>query len=185
MIKIENLSFSFDNKEIFSDFSLTLEDRKITAITGKSGSGKSTLINLICGILKPDKGRIINESSTVSVVFQEDRLLPWYSVKENVSIVSDESTAEYWLGKVGLAESLNLKPSELSGGMKRRVALARALAYKSDTLILDEPFNGIDDETKTVLIRIIKEVSSERIILLVSHHQEEIRSLADYVYRIE
>lgn len=182
MIEIKNLSFSFENKRVFDDFSMTVNDKTITAVTGKSGIGKSTLINLICGLLKPDSGEIISDSNSYAVVFQEDRLLPWYTVKENVSIVSDDERADFWLKKVGLSDSKELYPSQLSGGMKRRTALARALAYGGDTLILDEAFNGVDEETKTILIEIIKEQAKEKSVILISHNSDEIQRLADKVY---
>ncbi len=185
MIEIKNLSFSFDSKTVLENFSMTVKDKSVTAVTGKSGSGKSTLINLICGLLKADKGEIISDTDRYAVVFQDDRLLPWYSVKENVSIVSDEISAEYWLKKVGLSDSLNLFPHELSGGMKRRTALARALAYSGDVLILDEAFNGIDEETKGILINIIKEQAKKTAVILISHHRDEIQQLADEIYKID
>lgn len=185
MIEIKNLSFSFENKKIFDDFSMKVEDKSITAVTGKSGIGKSTLINLICGLLKPDSGEIISNSNKYAVVFQDDRLLPWYTVKENVSIVSDSEKAEFWLNKVGLSDSLELYPSQLSGGMKRRTALARALAYGGDTLILDEAFNGVDEETKAILIDIIKEQAKEKAVILISHNSDEIQRLADKVCSLD
>lgn len=185
MIEIKNLSFSYGSKRIFDNFSMAVKPKSVTAVTGKSGCGKSTLINLICGILKADKGEIISDTNRYAVVFQEDRLLPWYTVKENVSIVSDEKTAVHWLEKVGLSDSMQLLPDELSGGMKRRTALARALAYSGDVLILDEAFNGIDEETKGILINIIKEQAEKTSVILISHHRDEIEKLADVIYKID
>ncbi|MBR2316019.1 MAG: ABC transporter ATP-binding protein [Clostridia bacterium] len=185
MIEIKNLSFSFGDKVIFDNFSLEIPHKSVTAITGKSGCGKSTLINLICGLLKADKGEIISDAKSYAVVFQEDRLLPWLTVRENVSIVSDDKTADLWLKKVGLSESAELYPSQLSGGMKRRTALARALAYGSDVLILDEAFNGVDEETKSVLMDIIKEQAKEKAVILISHNSDEIQRLADKIYSLD
>ena len=184
MVEIKNLSFSFGDKVIFDDLSLVIPDKSVTAIMGKSGTGKSTLINLICGLLKADKGEIISSAEQYAVVFQEDRLLPWFTVRENVSLVSDGDKADYWLKKVGLYESRKLYPSELSGGMKRRTALARALAYGGDVLILDEAFNGVDEETKAILIDIIKEQSAEKAVILISHNSDEIQRLADHIESI-
>ena len=132
-----------------------------------------------------DKGEIISDAKSYAVVFQEDRLLPWLTVRENVSIVSDDKTADLWLKKVGLSESAELYPSQLSGGMKRRTALARALAYGSDVLILDEAFNGVDEETKSVLMDIIKEQAKEKAVILISHNSDEIQRLADKIYSLD
>lgn len=184
MIEIKNLSFSFGDKVIFDDFSLKIPDKSVTAITGKSGCGKTTLINLICGLLKADKGEIVSKAEKYAVVFQEDRLLPWYTVKENISTVSDGETADLWLKKVGLSDSADLYPSQMSGGMKRRTALARALAYGGEVLILDEAFNGVDEETKTILIDIIREQATEKAVILISHNSDEIQRLADRVEQI-
>lgn len=185
MVKIRNLNFSFGDKVIFDNFSLEIPHKSVTAITGKSGSGKSTLINLICGLLKADKGEIVSKAEKYAVVFQEDRLLPWLTVRENVSIVSDEEAADFLLKQVGLYESRDLYPAQLSGGMKRRTALARALAYGGDVLILDEAFNGVDEETKSVLMDIIKEQAKEKAVILISHNSDEIQRLADKIYSLD
>ena len=184
MTEIKNISFSYGDKVIFNDFSLIIEDQKITCITGKSGAGKSTLINLICGLHKPAKGEIVTDGKGFSVVFQDDRLLPWYTAEKNISIVSDKNSAAKWLKAVGLDGSQELLPSQMSGGMKRRLALARALAFDAGTLILDEPLNGVDSETKSILLDIIKEQSRTKSVILISHNSNEIEKLADNIVTI-
>ena len=185
MIRINDLTFSFENKPILKNFNMTAEDNSITCIVGKSGIGKSTIVDLICGLKKPESGTVTVEGDKISVVFQEDRLLPWLSVKDNVKCVSDEKTAEYWLSRVGLADSAELTPNELSGGMKRRTALARALAYDGGVLILDEPFHGVDDETKSVLIDVIKQQAKSKTVILITHNKEEIAELSDKIVALD
>ena len=184
MIKLENVSFSFENKPILHGFNMTAAEKGVTCIVGKSGIGKSTIVDLICSLKKPDSGKVTADGK-LSVVFQEDRLLPWLSVLDNINCVSDEETAKLWLSKVGLSDSFELLPDELSGGMKRRAALARALAYSGDALILDEPFNGVDDETKSVLINIIKDQAKTRPVILITHDKDDIGELADKIVSLD
>ena len=184
MIEIKNLSFSFGNEVIFENLNAVVPQNGVTCFIGKSGCGKSTLVDIITGLKKVQSGEIINTFKTVAVVFQEDRLLPWCSVYDNVKLVSDEETAKKCLSLVKLSESLYKYPDELSGGMKRRCALARALAFNSDLLILDEPFNGIDDETKDDIIDIIEEFSKDKAVIFISHNQDEIKKLGDKVIEI-
>lgn len=185
MISIENLSFAYGEKKIFENFSLNIENRGVTCITGKSGCGKSTLIHLVCGILKPDSGSVKTDGEKIAVVFQENRLLPWYDAKKNVSIVSNDKEADKWLKRVGLENDADKKPNELSGGMKRRLALARALAYSGDVFILDEPFSGVDEKTKGILIDIIREQAQEKAVLLISHIADEIERLGDRIVKLD
>lgn len=180
MIKLENVSFSFEDKPILRNFSMQTKENGVTCIVGRSGIGKSTVVDLICALKKPDSGTVTADKK-LSVVFQEDRLLPWLSVLDNVKCVSDEETAKLRLSEVGLSDSLELTPDKLSGGMKRRAALARALAYSGDALILDEPFNGVDDETKSVLKSIIKEQAKTKPVILITHDREDIGELADEI----
>lgn len=185
MIEIKNLSFSFENEIIFENLNALVPSSGVTCITGKSGTGKSTLVDIITGLKKPQVGEIVNTFKRTAVVFQDDRLLPWCSVYDNVKLVSNEKTAEECLSLVKLSDSLDKYPDELSGGMKRRCALARALAFGSDLLILDEPFNGIDDETKDDIIDIIKDFSKDKAVIFISHNQDEIEKLGDRVIEIE
>ena len=156
MIRLTNVSLALGGRAVFSDCSLELPAEGVTVFRGPSGAGKTTLFRLLLGLQKPDSGTIDGFPFTKpAVVFQEDRLLPWASAQDNVSLVSDSAAAERTLGALGLGENLRQLPRELSGGMRRRVAIARALSYGGDALFLDEPFTGLDDENKKIAVRAI------------------------------
>ena len=158
MIRINDLSFSYGDKQIFDRLTLTLPEKGAVCLMGKSGCGKSTLLKLIAGLLVPDSGSITGtEGVKTAFVFQEDRLLPGRSALENVALVSSRESAALWLGKFGITDSDAL-PDMLSGGMQRRVALARAMAYGGEILILDEPFKGLDEALREKVIREIRGV---------------------------
>ena len=164
---------TFDGKQVFSDFSYTLSLQGITALMGPSGCGKTTLLRLLCGLESPDSGTISGVPETYTFLFQENRLLPWASALENVALVSDIETEKNILRKVGLAQELQTLPSSLSGGMQRRVALARALAHKSPVLLLDEPFKGLDADLCREMIALLRQEAQTRPILLVTHSLQE------------
>ena len=168
-MKIEDLSFAYGDKIIFKDLSLDL-DGKLYSLTGDSGVGKTTLLKLIGGLLLPDKGRIIDAPATPSFMFQEDRLLPWINVRKNISLVTDDTEKMEELLRT-LDIDGDLMPSELSGGMARRVALIRALCYRGDALLLDEPFNGMDEKLTDKCIELILK---EDKFTVVSAHQSEV-----------
>ncbi|MGN0520109.1 MAG: ATP-binding cassette domain-containing protein [Candidatus Fimenecus sp.] len=172
-VVFDKVSKSFDEKQVLSNFSYTLSLQGITALMGPSGCGKTTLLRLLCGLETPDSGKISGIPETYTFLFQENRLLPWASALENVALVSDTQTAENILCKVGLAQELQALPSALSGGMQRRVALARALAHKSPVLLLDEPFKGLDADLCREMIALLRQEAEKRPILLVTHILQE------------
>lgn len=179
MIKIRNISLAFGENIVFHDFSADIPFEGVTAVRGPSGEGKTSLFRMLLGLQKPDDGTILGlEGKRVSVVFQEDRLLPWASALENVALVSDRSTAETMLAALGLKDSMNLLPKELSGGMRRRVAIARALAYGGDVLFLDEPFTGLDEENKQL---VAKEVLKANVpVFVITHEDSEAGLFGDF-----
>ncbi len=187
---LKNVSKSFGDGKILNDFSLHLPEAGCVCFFGPSGSGKTTLLNLIAGIVSPDAGQITLPPGSVSVLFQEDRLLPWASALENVKIVLEkdfppkEARARSLraLGDVFLEEAAKKHPSELSGGMRRRVALARALAYGGSVLLLDEPFTGMDAKIKNELFPLLSELKKEKLVVLVTHYPEEAVRLADTIH---
>ena len=189
MLKITNLSFSFGKKVILEDFSMTLEKGEIVALMAPSGYGKTTLLGLISGLLKPQKGEIENSFEKVTYVFQEPRLFPWLTVSENLLAViseknetSKQAVAEY-LELVGLSDAANKYPSELSGGMKSRASLARALVYGGDLFLFDEPFAALDEDLRHDLTAKIKEYLRARgaSAILVTHNKEDATEIADRI----
>ena len=151
MLTFTEVSFSYKKKKIFDCFSFSLSDGEILAVMGASGLGKSTLLGLVAGLLKPQEGKIDSSFSRISYVFQEPRLFPWLTVEENLLAVLDkkdpnaQKNVQKVLTDVALQDAAKLYPQELSGGMKSRVSLARALAYGGDLFLLDEPFAALDE----------------------------------------
>ena len=188
-ININNISKSFDDNIVFKDFSIELPEEGNLCFFGKSGIGKTLLLNMLCGIIKPDYGSINGlEGKKISFVFQEDRLLPWLTVLGNVkSVIScnkkkANEIALKWLDILEMKDKANKFPFELSGGMKRRVSIARALCYNSDILLLDEPTAGLDEISKIDVINIIKKYSSAKLNILVTHNVEEAVIFSNMIY---
>ena len=176
MIKAEQLTVKFE-KTVLCDLNFALTQNGVYCMTGPSGIGKSTLLNAIAGLV-PYSGTIRTEGK-ISYLFQEDRLLPWMNALENVRLVLKEhfERAEYYIGKFGLTEAVDKMPEELSGGMRRRCALARCFAYDGNILLLDEPFRGLDNENADIVREEIKALAKERIVLLVTHDPDDIGKL--------
>ena len=127
---------------------------EIVAVMGPSGAGKTTLLRTVAGLAGPDGGSIKRSQGRVAMVFQDPRLLPWRTALENVELVCEpdnKQQARYWLGRVGLANETDVYPGALSGGMRQRVAVARALAHDAPVVLVDEPFANLDDGTATAL----------------------------------
>lgn len=174
MIKIENISKSFGGKQVLKNISAEIPESGIFAVSGVSGSGKTTLLRILAGLEKPDGGTVSGlDGKKISVMFQNDRLLPWLTALENIAVVCNRETAEKWLEKVELLPAADKKPNELSGGMCRRVALARALAFDGDVLLLDEPFKGLDSALRGRMIKSVEEFAQTRPVILITHDSDE------------
>ena len=174
-ILLEHISKSYAETVVFRDFSARLPLRETTVITGVSGGGKTTLLRLILGLETPDAGAITGVPTRRAAVFQEDRLCPQLTALENVLLVAGrkrEREARDMLARLGLGESLAVPAAELSGGMRRRCALARALCAKFDLLALDEPFTGLDADNRAAAQRCVARAAREKIVLLVSHEDD-------------
>ena len=177
-ISFENVSFSYGKTTVLSDVTWYLPDSGIVCLWGASGCGKTTALRLLAGLEKPDSGTV-SGVQRVSMVFQEDRLLPWRTALENVMLCGvDVERAYDLLATLGLVvEDACEYPHHLSGGQQRRVALARALAAESDILLLDEPFNGLDEGTWQDVVPLIKAAAESRPVVLVTHIREQIEAL--------
>lgn len=189
MLKMTNITFSFGKKSVFENFSMELTKGEILALMAPSGYGKTTLLGLVSGLLKPQKGEIENTFDKITYVFQEPRLFPWLTVKENLLAVmqdKDENaskTVTECLTLVGLADCADKHPSELSGGMKSRASLARALAFGGDLFLLDEPFAALDEELRHSLAEKLKDYLRARgaSAILVTHNKEDAEKIADRI----
>ena len=196
MIVFENVSFGYKRGiNVLSGFSLEVPDSGRVCLFGKSGCGKSTVLRLAMGLAKPGSGRITGtEGLAVSAVFQEDRLIPWKTVLENVALFADGTEraaaapadrAAYYLRALGLGDVLHSLPGELSGGMKRRVALARALAHNFDMLVLDEPFTGLDEAAKRNAIELVSRETAGKMLLLATHDLAEAEALGAEIHPLK
>ena len=176
---LDNVSFAYPDKPVLTEVSLVVPDHGVTCLFGPSGCGKTTLLRLLLGLETPQSGEIRGDLSLPAAVFQENRLLPWKTVMENMLLTTPSpDRAKETLRAMGLDDDVFEKfPRELSGGMLRRVAIARALATDSRWLALDEPFNGIDAHNRDGIAACIREYAATHPVVLVTHHPEEIELL--------
>jgi len=188
VIEIKNLCKNYKEKTVYHKLNLDFEENQITSLMGPSGCGKTTLLRILAGLESYEEGQINGlEGKKMAYVFQEDRLLPWLSVRENIEYVlmSFEEPSTYKNRVDTLLEFLHLTKEQnqsiatLSGGMKRRVALGRALAYEGDILLLDEPFKGLDEALKDRIIQGILSFQkrTKATIICVTHDLEEAKLL--------
>lgn len=188
MIKMEHMTKKYGDVMVFSDFSMEIPDGEVFCLMGKSGRGKTTLLRLLMGLEEPDKGSICGlEGKKISVVFQEDRLLPHFTVRQNLHSVWDgsEEVMMKLLTALELAEWIDREVSVLSGGMRRRVAICRALLVPYDLLILDEPFRGLDDKTKENAIKLVLDEAKGRTILLSTHDLIEAEKMGGKILNLD
>lgn len=178
---------------------LTLVDRlsvsvgpgQTLAVTGASGAGKTTLLKAISGISPCDGGEVSRPDGRLAQVFQEPRLLPWYSAHHNVALVvsgrAPDLVAQQWLARVGLATATHLYPAQLSGGMRQRVAIARALATSPSLLLVDEPFSALDAPLAAALrADLIDLLAEEGIVTVwVTHDLDEAADVSHLHLRLD
>lgn len=185
MIEIKALTAAYGENIVLENCSLTVPDGGRAALMGPSGCGKTTLLRAAAGLLRPASGSA-DAGGRASFVFQEPRLFPWLTAEQNVAAVlpgrADE-TARELLRRAGLSGAEAEKyPGELSGGMRQRVSLCRALAYGGDALLLDEPFKGLDEKLRRDVAALILERASGAAILLSTHDAREAELLGADVY---
>jgi NitT/TauT family transport system ATP-binding protein len=180
-INIENISFAYEDKIVFENYSQRFPIGETSVIMAPSGFGKTTLLYMISGLISPTNGNInipINNPK-FSFAFQDLRLIESLNVKKNITLVNSNISTndlDKCLEALAIKDLADKKVSTLSGGEKSRVSIARALMADYDILLLDEPFNGLDDTTKDKVIKYIKEKTVHKTVLLVTHNNDE----ADY-----
>lgn len=189
MIELRNVSFSYGELEILKDFNLHVLDGDCVCLWGESGSGKTTITRLILGLEKEFNGKI-NSPNKISCVFQEDRLIESSNVINNIRMVLNSEQyeiADKLLDETGFYGIRKKRISSLSGGMKRRVSIIRAIAFGGDALILDEAFNGIDYENKIVLANIIKRefLAKNKSVIMITHNKEDAKLLGARIIKIK
>lgn len=198
-IIIKNLSKSYGSLNVLKNVNLTMDRDKTYCLMSPSGTGKTTLFRILMGLEKADEGNITwnvgsafrsgSDTSAsrplrISAVFQEDRLCPSFSPLENVLMVQKGKSSGLSRDEILAAmrrllpeECFNRPVSTLSGGMKRRTAILRAVLTRSDMLLMDEPFTGLDEETKEDVIRFLQEYRKERFLLISTHQKEDVKKL--------
>lgn len=203
-LEVRNLTQTFVQKAerlpVLDDLNLSVDDGEFVALLGPSGCGKSTLFNIISGLLAPDTGEIYLNSERISgntgdfaYMQQKDLLLPWRTVLRNVLVGPEiqgepldtaKEEAQQRLVQLGLSGFENSYPTQLSGGMRQRVALIRTLLFRKEILLLDEPFGALDAMTRTVMQSILLDIWTEgqQTVLLITHDIEEALLLADKIY---
>ena len=183
MLKIQHLCKSFEDLPVLDDLSFTVEDREILALIGPSGCGKSTLLNIISGLRQQDSGTIEGADKRISYMFQNARLLPWRTVWDNIRLVrehSDIDELKALIHAVGLDGFENYKPDQLSGGMAKRCALARAFHYGGKLLLMDEPFQGLDYGLRMEMLSMLLSIWNiqRQSVLFVTHEIDEALTVA-------
>ena len=190
LLRLDRASFAFGTTEVLQELSLEVKRGEFVALVGPSGCGKTTLLGLCSGFLRPSAGSL-ERSGSLRMVFQQDGLFPWLTVAENIRLglrhLKDEAArgrrADALLALIGLAEFASHYPHQLSGGMRQRVELARAIGGDTDLLLMDEPFSSLDYLTRlrmrAELARLLHE--QPRTVVLVTHDIEEAAQLADRV----
>lgn len=177
-IKVDHVSKAYGEQQILRDLCCVFPEGKTTCIRGRSGCGKTTLIRLLLGLDIPDKGKIEGISDRkIRAVFQEDRLCENLSAASNTRLVCTETISDRELEEaykaVALTEVWQKPVRELSGGMRRRVSILRALLADSDCVIMDEPLRGLDEKTRTKTIDYILKKTEGKTLIFVTHEEQE------------
>ena len=185
-MKVSNLTKSFENKLVFNNFSVEFPENQISVIEGESGIGKTTLLRIIAGIDTDYSGEITGHDKKISYVFQEPRLFDAITVKQNLELIEKNTDLSIndILSIVELDKEQNTYPNELSGGMKMRLSLARALYYNGEIFLMDEPFSALDNDMKSRIIPKVFELLKNKTVIIVSHNADELKEYTDNLIKI-
>jgi len=186
MLMVKDVHLDFDHLKVIDGVSFELNDEEIVVIIGPSGCGKSSLLRMIAHLEQPTSGSITGDYQRMGFVFQDDRLLPWLDVYDNIKIVNDiedKDEIDKLLDAVDLNGFESYKPDQLSGGMKKRCGLARAFYYNSDLLLMDEPFSGLDYSLRQDMIKLLLRLwqNKKKPILFITHEIDEAIKVANRI----
>ena len=215
MIELKNITFGFDNRQLFNDFSLIANDGECTAIVGPNGAGKSTLLKIMCGVIKPESGEVLlqgqplwekklfskhkvtkNHASLIGYVMQKPEMQLFAETvakdiafgPENIGFTKEEieNSVNKWLNYFGIASIAEKSPFKISGGQQRMAAIAGVLAMETPNVCFDEPSASLDVESVEKLHQLIRDLKAEgKAVVLVSHSSDEVEKLADQVVRLQ
>ena len=174
MIKLESICFSYGDRSILRNLNFTFPDKGVFAIMGPSGEGKTTLLRLLGALAAPNAGKLVSTHQKTAFAFQEPRLIPWLDCENNINFVlpkekQGSDIAATLLQEFELEEYQKALPAALSGGMRQRLSLARALAVNADLLLLDEPFSALDEALKERIAARVKAANHDGLTVLVTH----------------
>ncbi|HDR1021454.1 TPA: ABC transporter ATP-binding protein [Pasteurella multocida] len=187
MLKLNEVRLKLAGQTIIQDFSMQVERGECVVLVGASGCGKTTLLRAIAGLIPVPFGDVLSVSKRLAYLFQEPRLLPWLSVRENIRLIQPQLSEQALFDVLTILQLSPLDadkfPDELSGGMKQRVALARALVLKPDLLLMDEPFSALDSQLRQRLQQLIQQQIEEGLsAVLVTHDMQEAVKMAHRIY---
>ncbi len=186
-LSIEKICKKYGEAIVLKNVSAVFTEDKINCIMGKSGIGKTTLLKIIMKLLTPDSG-VISKTGKISAVFQENRLIDKMSAIGNIMLVLEDTSKENekrirtLLTAILPQECMDMPIYKLSGGQKRRVAIARALLCECDICLMDEPFTGLDKESKQHVVQFVKEYTKNKITIIVTHSETEAKALDSRIY---
>ncbi|MFW5998957.1 MAG: ABC transporter ATP-binding protein [Bacillota bacterium] len=194
VLEFQNISHAFSGLKVIKDISLSIFSEEIICLLGPSGSGKTTLFKIAADLISPDRGRVVLSPGTKGYVFQEPRLLPWKTVRENIKFIQKNKLSairakdmrENLLKLTGLKRFGDSYPAQLSGGMKQRIEIIKALSINPDVLLMDEPFKSIDTQTRINFQQMLLRFKEEKklSIFIITHNPEEAVMMADRIYVI-
>lgn len=191
MISLQNITLRYGEKVVLDGFSLEIPEEGLTALSGPSGCGKTTLLRVLGGLARPERGNVDGlDPARAAFLFQEDRLLPWRTVGQHITDVlprsrrrgSQGEVLSRWLAFAELEGEEHAYPAALSGGMARRLALARCAALGGDALLLDEPFAGVDPQRAA---RMLERLRGLGVPVVLASHQAPVLAACDVVIRLD
>lgn len=190
MIIFKDISKSYGNKIVLKNFNIDIREGQTTFVLGKSGSGKTTFSKIVLGLEKIDAGEISGlDGKKISVVFQEDRLMENMTIGSNFKMTVDSHINRKQIvekmEKIGLFQPLETKISELSGGMKRRISILRAFLIEFDLIVMDEPFRGLDEETKEKVMNFVIQNIKGKTAIIITHNKDEVEYFAEKIQELQ